>query len=77
MILSVSFAYGEERSSGSPAIVNKSRSYPGGVDEEDLKVQVDMPTPIAGVDRRAIEERVLKSYTKKAEEKTEVNKKSK
>lgn len=41
------------------------RNYPGGRDEEDLKVQESLPVPTAKIDRRAIEAKVLKINTEK------------
>lgn len=50
-----------------PAAVKKARAYPGGQDEEDLKVQEDLRVPTLTVDRRTIEQKVLKGYIKKTE----------
>ncbi|OFZ17749.1 MAG: hypothetical protein A2Z20_02630 [Bdellovibrionales bacterium RBG_16_40_8] len=46
----------------------KDRVYPGGHDEEDLKVQETLRSPVITVDRRMLEQKVLKNYFKKAEE---------
>lgn len=55
---------------------NQTRQYPGGRDEEDLKVQEELRTPTATLDRRTIEQKVLKNYLKKPEEKSPTQKKS-
>lgn len=41
------------------------RNYPGGRDEEDLKVQEAIVNPSAKIDRRSIEGKVLKINMKK------------
>lgn len=64
----------EEEAFGS--LYKKKRQYPGGVDDEDLKVQENLNPPKATADRRSIEQRVLKSYLKKTEVDTGSKKKS-
>jgi len=43
----------------------RQRNYPGGRDEEDLKVQETLPVAVPGADRRTVELKVLSSYFKK------------
>lgn len=43
----------------------KNRAYPGGVDEDDLKVQPELPTPPLKLDRRTLEQRALQGLLKK------------
>ncbi len=76
IVMSVGVVHGQSQMSGTSSNLNSSRTYPGGIDEEDLKVQEDMRNPVATVDRRTIEQRVLKSYTKKVEEETSSKNKS-
>lgn len=45
--------------------VSKKRQYPGGADEEDLKVQDELKVPVAKTDRRSIEIQVLRNHFKK------------
>lgn len=42
----------------------QTRQYPGGADEEDLKVQPRITLAPAVVDRRSIEQKVLKNFMK-------------
>jgi hypothetical protein len=67
-ILSSSFGFAQEEKDTSASAGNQKRAYPGGRDEEDLKVQESLPTPTALADRRSIEQKVLKNYFKKADE---------
>jgi hypothetical protein len=48
-----------------PAAVHQNRNYPGGRDDEDLKVQETLVTPTVKIDRRTIESKVLKISPKK------------
>ncbi|MEQ1665694.1 MAG: hypothetical protein ABL927_09995, partial [Bdellovibrionales bacterium] len=47
-----------------PAI-RKQKSYPGGRDEEDIRVQESLRAPTVVVDRNMIQKKVLKNYFKK------------
>jgi len=47
------------------AISHANRNYPGGRDEEDLKVQENLVAPTVKIDRRMIESKVLKTSSKK------------
>lgn len=49
-------------------------SYPGSRDEQELKVQKEIRPAPPGVDRRTLDQRVLKSYIKKTESESEKNK---
>lgn len=44
------------------------KAYPGGADEDEIKVQTELKPPTLTVDRRSIEHRVLKTYFKKSDE---------
>lgn len=41
--------------------------YPGVQDEEDLTVQKELRTAVPGLDRRTLDQKVLKSFIKKSE----------
>jgi hypothetical protein len=43
----------------------KSREYAGGADEEDLKVQTELPAPPVKVDRKSVEQKALQGFLKK------------
>jgi hypothetical protein len=43
----------------------KVRGYAGGTDEEDLKVQAELPVPPTKLDRKSIEQKALQNYAKK------------
>lgn len=47
------------------AETRKARTYAGGIDEDDLKVQADLPTPPVKVDRKSMEQRALQTFLKK------------
>lgn len=47
------------------AETKKLRDYPGGADEEDIKVQAELPTPPLKVDRKSIEQKALQAFLKK------------
>ncbi len=44
----------------------KAREYAGGADEDDLKVQTELPVPPVKVDRKSIEQKVLSGVLKKS-----------
>lgn len=48
-------------------VVNQQKAYPGGRDEDDLKVQDELKSILQKVDRRSIELRVLKTHFKKTD----------
>src|SRR5687768_7820823 len=45
-----------------------TRNYPGGQDEEDLKVLPELNRPDVVIDRKTIEQNVLKNFLKKSED---------
>jgi hypothetical protein len=51
--------------------IKKDKPYPGGRDEDDLKVQETLTPPTAVIDRHSIDVKVLKNYFKKADQSTE------
>jgi hypothetical protein len=67
---------GDEKSSTSAIVtkelsvpvIRKQKSYPGGRDEEDIRVQDVLRTPTVVVDRNMIQKKVLKNYFKKTVE---------
>jgi hypothetical protein len=44
------------------------RSYPGGRDEEDLRVQDVLVTPTARIDRKSLDSKVIKETNGKSDE---------
>jgi hypothetical protein len=67
-VLVTPFSFAEEEKDDAVSTVSQKRAYPGGRDEEELKVQESLPTPTTLADRRSIEQKVLKNYFKKADE---------
>jgi hypothetical protein len=43
-----------------------ARQYPGGADEQDLKVQPKLVPPAAKLDRRTLDQKVLQSFLRKS-----------
>lgn len=48
-------------------VVSQQKAYPGGRDEDDLKVQEELKPTSQTVDRRSIELRILKTHFKKTD----------
>lgn len=42
-----------------------ARQYPGGADEQDLKVQPELKPPTAKTDRRTMDQKVLQNFLRK------------
>lgn len=48
-----------------PSTAASARQYPGGADEQDLKVQPQLTPPTAKIDRRTMDQRVLQNFLRK------------
>lgn len=49
----------------SKALAAQDRQYPGGDDEQDLKVQENMTDPVVKMDRKTFEQKITKGIFKK------------